>query len=184
MVGKPEDDTLTTPTEVITRRRMHRVLATAFAALAITGCGDDDAKPAEPDYPAAILTQDGFDFSRGAVPAARADSDGDTVAWAPSPSLFASGNDGELWFRAAANDAQTSFIRDMGDALLGSIKEAPTAWDGGAGVALPPLQKDHAYVVKCLDGFAKFKIGSIDSGVAGWPVAVDYDYSAVSTFDR
>ncbi len=157
----------------------------AFAALAITACGDgDDEKPTEPDYPAAILTQDGFDFSLGGVPAARADSDGDTVAWAPSPNLFASGNDGELWFRASANDAQTSFLRDMGDAALSSIKEAPNVWDGGAGEALPPLQKGHAYVIKCLDGFAKLRVRSIDSGVTGWPVAVDYEYSAVSTFDR
>lgn len=150
----------------------------------VTACGNGDSQPSEPDYAAAILTQDGFDFSLGAVPAVQTESDGDTVAWAPSPNIVVGGGTAELWFRATANDAQTSFTRDMGDVLLSTIREAPTAWDGGADQMLAPLKKNHSYVVKCLDGFAKFQIRSIDSGVTGWPVVVEYDFSAVSTFDR
>ena len=46
---------------------------------------------------------------------------------------------------------------------------------------LPPLQVGHVYVVKCLDGYAKFLVKAIRV-VPQWEVDVEYVYSPSASF--
>lgn len=132
----------------------------------------------------ATLTHSGFDFSKdvggsadvGDVP----DADGDVVGWSPAPTVWTDEGGNSVWWRSRANNETTNFTKDMGAVSLASVIAVPTTWDGTTDTSLPSLQVGHVYVVKCLDGYAKFLVKAIDA--QAWTVDVDYQYTSGSSF--
>jgi len=126
----------------------------------------------------------GVDFSTGAVgdPVTGdvADSDGAIITWTPLPSNRVD-SDTEVWFRPDSNTATENFISDMGAVALSSVTTIPAEWDGGPGQDLPALQVDHVYVVKCLDGYAKFLV-TATRVTPDWEADVEYVYTSGTTF--
>jgi len=141
--------------------------------------GDGDGNGVQ----SATLTHQGFDFSLGDIPADEADLDGEIIWWAPSPTVSDLSNTDQLWWRPKENyDDNTNYTKDMGAVSLASVTTVPTEWDAGPDEDLPPLQVNHVYVVKCLDGYAKFLVKSIDNTVMSESIAVDYVYTSGTTF--
>ena len=130
-----------------------------------------------------ILVHAGVDFSADAVGDAIVDPnnnrDGETIAWPPSPNTWYY-SDTDVWFRPTANTDQASFTKDMGAVTLSSVTTVPTTWDGGVDQDLPALQVDHVYVVKCLDGYAKFLVKAIRTD-PDWEADVEYVFSTGDT---
>ena len=133
-------------------------------------------------YASATLTHMwGFDFSTGTTPESWEDSDGDIIGWAPSPGLRRDSTT-EVWFRTVLSESSTTetFIKDYGAVGLNTILNAPDSWDGGPDITLEALALSHSYVVKCLDGYAKFYVTSINA--PSWEVDVQYLYTSGTTF--
>ncbi len=130
------------------------------------------------------LTHAGVDFSAGTAgdmtTGDLADSDGDMIGWAPSPNNWV-GSDTEVWFRPSLNTTTENFISDMGAVALSSVTTIPTTWDGGPGQDLPALQVGHVYVVKCVDGYAKFLV-TATRVTPDWEADVEYVYTTGTTF--
>jgi len=128
-------------------------------------------------YPTGVFTHlDGFDFSEGT--GGTDNKDGNVVMWAPWPNNAWVG-DG-TWWNPFTNTATENFTKDMGEVELNSVLTVPGTWDGGAGQDLPPFQVGHVYVVKCLDGYAKFKVLTAEAGV----IEAQYWYTSGTTFSR
>ena len=131
-----------------------------------------------------ILVHGGVDFSADAVGDAIVDPnnnrDGETIGWPPSPNTWYYSLT-EVWFRPTANTDEASFTKDMGAVTLSSVTTVPTTWDGGVDQDLPALQVDHVYVVKCLDGYAKFLVKAIRTD-PDWEADVEYAFTSGNTF--
>ncbi len=130
------------------------------------------------------LVHGGVDFSTGTVgdPVTGdvANSDGNTIGWTPMPNNRVDSNT-EVWFRPSSNTVTENFISDMGAVALSSVTTIPTTWDGGVEQDLPALQVDHVYVVKCLDGYAKFLVKATRT-TPDWEADVEYVFTSGTTF--
>lgn len=129
------------------------------------------------------LVHGGVDFSAGVVGTLEAgpeNSDGETIGWPPWPNNWVP-SDTEVWFRPAANTNEANFTKDMGAVSLSSVTAVPATWDGGPGLDLPALQVGRVYVVKCLDGYAKFLVKAIRAE-QDWAVDVEYVFTSGTTF--
>jgi len=144
------------------------------------GGGDQDTQNNTPQYKTTTLKHDGFDFSSDAIPASWEDSDGETVNWAPYPTVNQLSYTDYVWWRTFSNDDNNNYTKDMGAVSMSSVISVPTTWDGGQDQELSPLQVGHVYVVKCLDGYAKFLVKSIDA--VNWTADVEYEYTTGTTF--
>ena len=131
----------------------------------------------------AILNHFGFDFSAGVGGSQETgdveNADGEIIGWSPAPTVWTDGDGDSVWWRSRANTSDTNFTKDMGQVSLASVTAVPAAWDGTTDTSLPPLQVNHVYVVKCLDGYAKFLVKEI---LADWQVRVDYQYTSGNSF--
>jgi hypothetical protein len=166
-----------------------RRLALSLAVIALCSaqvCDPPPQRAAGHDYASVTLKHSGFDFSGGVVPPTWETSDGHTTNWPPTPSINPEKAYGAyVWFEPFANTNTQCFMKDMGTVTLESVTAVPTEWDGGPGVLMEPLAVDHVYVIKCLDGYAKFLVKAIyPQQEQEWAVDVEYAYTAGSTFDN
>jgi len=125
----------------------------------------------------------GVDFSTGETGDEIADYsnvDGETIGWPPSPSNWVA-SDTEVWYRPAANTSEQNFTKDMGAVTLNAVTAVPSTWDGGPEQDLAALQVGHVYVVKCLDGYAKFLVKAIRYD-PNWEADVEYEFTTGTTF--
>lgn len=129
------------------------------------------------DFVTDTLTHGGYDFSNGNIPSDYTLADGETINWCPdyqNPNPNYINHDQWIWWRT--NDFNTEFQKDYGNIDLKTINSAPSTWDS----VINPLLTDHCYVVKCNDGYAKFKVLSV--GFHDFDVEVKYEYSTSNTF--
>jgi hypothetical protein len=151
-------------------------------AILITSCDKDD----DPDSGGFIYNTAkvdhflGYDFSEGIAQ----DSDGAVIGWQPGSEINPSyNNDDNLWWitRSITGDA-TNKTKDMGTVALSSITSAPTSWEVSPNIT--PLIVGHVYVAKCIDGYVKFEVLSVNRSEQNWPVEVKYYFSSTLTFDN
>ena len=133
----------------------------------------------------ATLAHWGFDFSEG-VSGSEAggdvdNADGETIGWSPWPTVWTDGGGTSVWWRSRENTADTNFTKDMGEVTLASVTTVPTTWDGTTDASLPALQVNHVYVVKCIDGYAKFLVTALRVDT-GWEADVEYEYTSGTSF--
>lgn len=146
--------------------------------------GGGDPAVESPSYESVTLTHAGFDFSTGVVPASFETSDGHTTNWPCMPTVNAEKAYGNyVWFEPFANTSSANFTKDMGAVALNAVTQVPTTWDAGPGLILEPLVVNHVYVIKCLDGYAKFLVKAVyPAPDPPWSVDVDYAYTSGATF--
>ncbi len=80
------------------------------------------------------------------------------------------------------SDPQNANIRDLGFETFNYIDRitANFSWD----TIPPPVEYEHLYIVRCLDGFVKFKIVSIMDGQNYYntEIRIFYEFTSDSTF--
>jgi len=130
------------------------------------------------NYPVAILTQDGFDFSEGISNTENPkNNDGWIARWSPTnPHPDYPSQGAYLWFHTAVTPNKT---KDMGEVALSTIRDVSViVWD-----ALPlPLLVGHCVIIKCKDGYAKIKV-TITSTSIPQHAYVNYYYSDTPYFE-
>jgi hypothetical protein len=132
------------------------------------------------DYLTAVIGHGGFDFSAGISDTTNwENNDGDVISWYPNSGNHPMypNNAGYLWFRNdnVSSDYQTRTV-DLGEVELNSVTAIPASWD----TLPPPMLPGHVMVVKCKDGYAKFKVNSIDE--QAWTANVDYVFTSGNEF--
>jgi len=162
------------------------VVSLFFLAVWFTCSGGACEAPLIPQssiYTSVTLTHAGFDFSEGTEPANWDTNDGHTTNWPAFPTIHETKSYSTyVWFEPFANTADANYVKDMGAVALSSVMQVPTQWDAGPGLTLEPLLVGHVYVIKCLDGYAKFLVKSIDATEFDWAVEVEYAFTAGTTF--
>ncbi len=137
----------------------------------------------------ATLKHFGFDFSEGTAGSFETgdvpNSDGRTIGWSPEPTVWTMGDGNSVWWHSGANTATTNYSKDFGAVSLDSVTAIPTTWDGTTDASLPPLAVNHVYVVKCIDGYAKFLVKAVRADAAAapvWEADVDYVFTSGDSF--
>ena len=134
-------------------------------------CPCDDIE----DFTKATLTEDlGYDFSTG-QPTSSNLSDGGIIGWCPvgqNPNYKS--YDQWLWWRTSNNN--TEYQKDYGNIDLNTITKTPDNWDS----VINPLLTNHCYVIKCNDGYVKFKV--TDTKLNEEKVEVEYKFSDTKSF--
>ena len=155
------------------------IIATIF----IFGCNkSEDSDTDEFSYNEATVDHfTGYDFSKGLAQ----DSDGAVIGWQPGGETHPNyNNDGDYlwWITRSITGDSTNKTKDMGTVALSSITEAPTSWEISPNIT--PLIVGHVYVAKCIDGYVKFEVISVNPSGPNWPVEVKYYFSSTSMFDN
>ncbi len=141
----------------------------------LSGYGDDSGT-----FTNATITHEGFDFAKGV----KAPTDGEVVTWCPNDGNNPNyaNNSGYLWWRSAyeIDPDNKTIISHYGEVDLASIKTAPSTWD--VPDQMYPLINNHCYVIKCLNGYAKFRVIETHPDSEFWEVDIEYAYSTTTTF--
>ncbi len=169
-----------------------------FSFLGIAGCsgGDTAATPPAGGSSATVLSlvigHDGVDFSAaagggkcdGTTTVGSDVQDGYSIFWAPAGGYVAGedGNSGLIWYNNNVLDTTYYYVEDMGAVSLDSVTTVPGDWPL-ASDTIPALKAGNTYVVKTLDGYAKFNVSSMDGADSCVPVTVNYVSSATVNFD-
>lgn len=131
-------------------------------------------------YSTATITHSGFDFSAGISDTIDwQNNDGDVVNWSPvNPQKR-----DKLWWRPGSGIAQelppNNSQKNMGNLSLESIIDIPSTFDADP----DPLEIGNSYVVKCFDGYAKFKVLELGDNDHWW-AKVKYEYTSGNRFDK
>lgn len=152
-------------------------LAIILMVVFFSSCDKRDDKD-EISYKTFKITHYGFDFSEAKVDSTGTTNDGDIVNWSPvNPQ-----NRNHLWYRPDYSIDATNSQKDMGNVSLSSITSVPSSFDADPN----PLQKGNCYVVKCKDGYAKFKVLDLSDSNDNtmWWAKVEYEYSSNTNFDK
>jgi hypothetical protein len=131
------------------------------------------------NYPIALLTQDGFDFSAGISDTENPkNNDGVIARWSPGdPHPDYPSQSAYLWFHTAVTPNKT---KDMGEVGLSTIRDVSgIAWD----TLPPPLLVGHSVVIGCKDGYAKIKVTATSTAIPQY-AEVYYYYSENSYFEN
>jgi len=127
----------------------------------------------------------GVDFSENNTNVEWEKQDGYTVTWSPSGKYVAGEKNGNgVWYQNNVSDTTNTYIyiQSLGKVKLSSVTSVDiTAWHP-YDTALKSLQKDNVYVVKTKDGYAKFKVLSIDFTSNNWNFKAEYQYSQTTSF--
>ncbi len=130
-------------------------------------------------YKTATLSHYGFDFSAGKVDSIGNGNDGDVVNWSPVDPQKRN----KLWYRPGfgikAELPPNNSQKNMGMFPLDSIFNVPSTFDPDP----DPLKTGNSYVVKCLDGYAKFKVLELGDN-DNWWAKVEYEFSSTKKFDK
>ena len=162
----------------------HVILAIILAITLILFCASCELFiiDNEPDvsYKIATLSHAGFDFSTGISDTLRwENNDGDVVNWSPVDPQKRN----KLWYRPGFGFTpelpSDNSQKNMGLIPLDSIFNVPAKFDADP----DPLKIGNSYVVKCLDGYAKFKVLELGDN-NNWLAKVEYEFSATEKFDK
>ena len=171
------------------------ILVTIF----MVGCGSssDDSSPTSSDgsdsssnasySQMTISHMNGADFSEGGTAADWELQDGYTTVWS-STGYYVSGESygSGVWYSNNVSDDQSAviYIQALGNVDLNSVTSVDTTAWHTYGTPLQSLQVNNVYVVKTRDGYAKFKVVSLDlnSSSFDWGFTADYKYSATTSF--
>ncbi len=127
----------------------------------------------------------GVDFSTAAANADWEDQDGYATTW-PSGATYVDGEEygSGLWYSNNVYDTTNTYtyIQSFGDVSLDSITSVDTTKWLAYNAPLQSLQIGHVYVVKTRDGYAKFKVISIDTTSSDWSFTAEYKYSSTTSF--
>ncbi len=140
---------------------------------------DIDENP-EISYKKATLTHYGFDFSTGKSDTINwQKNDGDIVNWSPVDPQKRN----KLWYRPGTGVAQelppNNSQKNMGTFPMDSIIDIPAKFDADPS----PLYIGNTYVVKCFDGYAKFKVLELGNNDDWW-AKVEYEFTNGNKFDK
>ena len=128
--------------------------------------------------------QGGIDFSEDNNFSVGDKQDGYAVVW--SPTTYVEGEEwGKgVWFNVNVSDATNTYIyiQSLGDVSLDSVTSIDTTAWHLASNALKSLEENNVYVVKTKDGYAKFKVLSIDFISDNWNFTAEYKYSSTRNF--
>ena len=147
----------------------------------IVGCNESDDVENDSFTTTIVDHFKGFDFSENKAQ----DSDGAVIGWQPGGATHPNyTNDGEYlwWITRSITGDTTNKTKDMGVVNLSSITEAPTNWELSPNIT--PLIVGHVYVAKCIDGYVKFKVLSVNLTADNWPVEIEYSFSSTSIFEN
>jgi len=126
----------------------------------------------------------GVDFSEDDNNATWDKQDGYTVTWSPTTYIEGEEKDKAIWYSNNVLDTTNTYIyiQSLGKVSLDSVTSVDTtAWHLST-EPLQSLQKDFVYVVKTLDGYAKFKVISLDFVSEEWNFKAEYQYSSTTNF--
>lgn len=153
---------------------------TIFAIFSFLGCSTTSSSSATTGT--LTLTHGGSDFSEGignVENEGTGETDGDIITWVPSTGeMYSKVNAmaSTLYYRNWACTSTENYVKSYGDVELSTITSIPTTWDHPS----PQLATSYAYVIKCQDGYAKFKVSSLN--YTSWEADVEYEFTAGSSF--
>ena len=162
-----------------------------LVAVFIVGCGsssdDDSTGSSGSSYSQMVISHfNGADFSESATSTDWEEQDGYATAWPTGGSYV----DGEawgsgLWYSNNVYDDQSAvtYIQSLGNVDLDTVTTVDTNSWHTYGDPLQSLQVNNVYVVKTRDGYAKFKVVSLDlNSSTDWNFTADYKYSSTTSF--
>ena len=151
---------------------------TACIVFAVTGCFNSSSSD---NYPEAVLTHFGFDFSAGQMDTVDYDNnDGEVIVWQPGGGTNpAYAGQQYLWWRnSSVTQTWENATRDMGAVDLASVSQVPNEWDVSPNI--PPLIVGHVVFAQCRDGYVKFKV--LETDTLTWSARVEYAFSTSATY--
>ena len=152
-----------------------------FSLLASLGCGTTTSSSSATSG-TLTLTHGGSDFSEGigdVETEGTGETDGDIISWQPSTGEMYSRVNAlasTLYYRNWAVTSTENYVKGYGDVELSTITAIPSTWDHPS----PVLATSYAYVVKCQDGYAKFKVSSLNFN--SWEADVEYEFTTGNAF--
>ena len=126
----------------------------------------------------------GIDFSEDDTNPVWEKQDGYAVTWSPTNYVQGEEYGKAIWYSNNAIDPSNTYIyiQSLGNVSLDSVSSVDTTAWHLASDPLQSLQKDSVYVVKTLDGYAKFKVLSLDFVSEDWNFEAEYQYSSTTNF--
>jgi hypothetical protein len=150
------------------------ILVLGLSGAFISGCNTKDRS----QFLTGTIKHAGIDWSANAsVPSDYSNADGETIGWCEKGTQIPSVTG--LWSRS--NTAGEEMYN------LGNIDlESVNSYDANlvdTDICDSPLAVGDVWVIKCLDGYVKFKVTSVDENSVDWEVGVEYEYSTTTDFD-
>ncbi len=158
------------------------LLFAVFAALmlfAVAGCFNSSSSD---NYPEAVLTHFGFDFSAGQMDTVDYENnDGEVIVSQPGGGTNPdyTGQQYLWWRNSSVTQTWENATRDMGAVDLASVSQVPNEWDISPNI--PPLIVGHVVFAQCRDGYVKFKV--LETDTLTWSARVEYAFSTGTMFD-
>ncbi len=150
------------------------IITLVLGGAIMNGCNVEDRAL----FAIGIIKHSGIDWSDNAsVPGDYANADGETIGWCEIGTQIP-GVTG-LWYRSNTAGEE---MYNLGNVDLGSVN----SYDANlvdTDICDSPLIVGDVWVIKCLDGYVKFKITSVDENSVDWEVGVEYEYSTTTDFD-
>lgn len=126
----------------------------------------------------------GIDFSKDNNLSNGEEQDGYAVVWSPSKYVTGEEYGKGIWYNTNVSDPSNTYryIQALGEVDLDSVTSIDTTAWYPYNDALKSLQKNEVYVVKTRDGYAKFKVLSVDFISSDWNFEAEYVFSPTNTF--
>lgn len=158
--------------------RFNQTLLMIFFTVMILFSCKKNKDDSDSSYKTVKISHYGYDFSEEKVDSTGTTNDGDIVNWSPANPQ----NRNHLWYRPDYTIDADNSQKDMGDVSLESITSVPSSFDADPN----PLQIGNAYVVKCKDGYAKFKVLDLSDSndTTEWWAKIKYEFSSTGQFDH
>ena len=150
------------------------IVALALSGVIMNGCNTKDRAL----FSIGVIKHSGIDWSDNAsVPTDYANADGETIGWCEIGTQIP-GVTG-IWYRSNTPGEE---MYNLGNVDLESVN----SFDANlvdTDICDSPLAVGDVWVIKCLDGYVKFKITSVDENSVDWEVGVEYEYSTTMDFN-
>ena len=150
------------------------ILALGLSGVIMNGCNIEDRSL----FVTGVIKHSGIDWSADAsVPADYSNADGETIGWCEIGTQIP-GVTG-LWYRSNTTGEE---MYNLGNVDLESVNSYdPSLVE--TDICDSPLVVGDVWVIKCLDGYVKFKVTSVDENSIDWEVGVEYEYSTTTDFN-
>lgn len=165
---------------------MNKVFTNFLVAMTVLGvaviAGSCNTDKDQDLFAVASIKHSGIDWSENAsIPSDYANADGETIGWCEvgTPIQGVTG----IWYR---NNSQGELMYNLGNVELGSVNSFDANL-ADSDICDSPLAVNDVWVVKCLDGYVKFKVTSVPADVnnsVDWEVGVEYEFSIITDFPK
>jgi len=150
----------------------------------LVGCGSSDStETGSSTKDITISHLEGVDFSQNSTNPEWEEQDGYAIFWSPSYVYISGEESGSgVWYSNNVSDETFTYIyiQSLGNVSLDSVTSVDTtAWPSNTS-AIKSLQVGDVYIVKARDGYAKFKVKSINTDNLNF--TAEYAYSSTTTF--